>query len=1434
MSCSCNNSCDPEHEPLPSTVDNFVTQFFGSVTKTCVDGQVIWTLPCDLDEGIPGYPRIEGEGLACYFARVLEDISQGGGGGGGGGKLPDGNYGDVSVSNNGNTITLNNAVVETSNFASTIQPIALKNGVPIVRDTDVIFNIADGKLYRWNGSSYTAAVPVVDLTGQIVSGQIADNAILQAKLADNSISQAKLQNEIISSNKLVFGAVTSDKIADNAILQSKLADNAVSQAKLQDAIINNAKLVSGAVTSDKIAVNGVIAANINAGAVTADKILAGSVTTEKISAGAITSNEIAAGAVLADKIASNAVIAAKINAGAVTADKIAAGSVTTAKISAGAITSNEIAADTILANNIAANAVVAAKLAAGAVEADKIAANAITAGKIATNAITAGTIAAGAVNTAALAAGSVTADKMFVDSLSAITANLGTATAGIFKSGAATTFNSGNGFFLGKDVDDIYKFRVGNPSVGYISWDGSTWQVVNLPTGEGFDVKDPVKVATTGSNITLSGGAPATLDTISLSLNDRILVKDQTNPVQNGIYVVSVVGSGTNGTWVRSADADSSGDIDQNTYTFVQQGPVNASTSWVVTSPGPITIGTDPIVWTKFFAVTSISFSSIVGTIDPTQIADGSIAGTKFASGIKPIEIVSVLPSSGNFQGRVVFLTTTDGAFAANKLYRWTSSVFSTGKDYWTATVPAVDITGQISSGQIADGSIAGTKFASGLKPIEVVNSLPAAGTAGRVVFLTTDNKLYRDTGTAWTVAVPAVDITGQISSGQIADGSIAGTKFASGLKPIEVLATLPAAGTAGRVVFLTSDNQIYRDTGTAWTVAVPAVNITGQISSGQIADGSIAGTKFASGLRPIEVVATLPTVGTAGRVVFLTTDNKLYRDTGTAWTAAVPAADVTGQITTVQITNTAITTDKIATNAITAEKITANSITSDKIIANAITSDKITANAITSDKISANSITSGQIQAGAITATQIAAGAITAGKLAADSVTATNIAAGSIQADKIATNAVTTDKIAANSITTGMIQAGAISATQLAAGAVTAGKLAADSVTAVNISAGSVQADKIATNAVTSSKIAADSITTGMIQAGAVTASQIATNGVTADKIAANAITAAKIAAGAVEADKIATNSITSDKITANAITTGMIQTGAVTAAQIAAEAVTAGKLAANAVTADTIAANSITSGKIAANAVTASAILAGSVTADKMSVSSLSAITANLGVATAGIFKSSPSVTFGSGTGFFIGQDTDTVYKLRVGDPSGNYFSWNGSQINVRGTYSGGIGDSLLNASPSGTTIGSTSARYFTFNTFAAGTTELLAKSGSSTVMSLGAYSIGGGDAGALMTLSNTLGSSLTVGPGTVSFSSGGTFENGTFRANTTSVDAKDCNVRVTTAGSPVIVLNRDVGGQPEIWINGQKVVKARYTGSVTNTAEIIACLQYHGLCN
>ncbi len=58
-------------ESLPSSLENFTNNFFGTLQKTIVNGRVVWILPCDLDVGLPGNPRLEGEGLACYFLRML-------------------------------------------------------------------------------------------------------------------------------------------------------------------------------------------------------------------------------------------------------------------------------------------------------------------------------------------------------------------------------------------------------------------------------------------------------------------------------------------------------------------------------------------------------------------------------------------------------------------------------------------------------------------------------------------------------------------------------------------------------------------------------------------------------------------------------------------------------------------------------------------------------------------------------------------------------------------------------------------------------------------------------------------------------------------------------------------------------------------------------------------------------------------------------------------------------------------------------------------------------------------------------------------------------------------------------------------------------------------------------------------------------------------
>lgn len=108
-----------------------------------------------------------------------------------------------------------------------------------------------------------------------------------------------------------------------------------------------------------------------------------------------------------------------------------------------------------------------------------------------------------------------------------------------------------------------------------------------------------VRVATTGSNITLAGSAPNTLDGVTLAANDTILVKDQTTPSQNGWYSVTTLGTGANGTWTRMAGYDTSAEIIPGTYTFVNEGTVNGDNAYVLTTNASITLNTTSLTYVQ-------------------------------------------------------------------------------------------------------------------------------------------------------------------------------------------------------------------------------------------------------------------------------------------------------------------------------------------------------------------------------------------------------------------------------------------------------------------------------------------------------------------------------------------------------------------------------------------------------------------------------------------------------------------------------------------------------------------------------------------------------------------------------------------------------------------------------------------------------------------
>ncbi len=121
-----------------------------------------------------------------------------------------------------------------------------------------------------------------------------------------------------------------------------------------------------------------------------------------------------------------------------------------------------------------------------------------------------------------------------------------------------------------------------------------------------IDYKQAVRVVT-ASNVTLSGGAPNSVDGVTLTLNDRVLVTAQSTGSQNGIYYVTTVGTGANGTWSRSIDTDATGELLSGTIVMVTEGTVYADTQWKLTTNDPITIGSTALTFVQNYLANSIN-----------------------------------------------------------------------------------------------------------------------------------------------------------------------------------------------------------------------------------------------------------------------------------------------------------------------------------------------------------------------------------------------------------------------------------------------------------------------------------------------------------------------------------------------------------------------------------------------------------------------------------------------------------------------------------------------------------------------------------------------------------------------------------------------------------------------------------------------------------
>jgi Head domain of trimeric autotransporter adhesin len=193
---------------------------------------------------------------------------------------------------------------------------------------------------------------------------------------------------------------------------------------------------------------------------------------------------------------------------------------------------------------------------------------------------------------------------------------------------------------------------------------------------QGLDPKQSVRVATTvAGTLATSFANGQIIDDITLVTGDRILIKNQAAPAENGIYTVNATGAPT-----RALDMDVWTEV-PGAYTFVELGTVNADVGYVCTSDQGGTLGTTAITFVVFTSTGSGAVTSVTGTanqitaspttgavslsIPSTFIAPGSIASTSTITAGTTLTVSGLTANSFIYSGTAGLITSagapTDG-----------------------------------------------------------------------------------------------------------------------------------------------------------------------------------------------------------------------------------------------------------------------------------------------------------------------------------------------------------------------------------------------------------------------------------------------------------------------------------------------------------------------------------------------------------------------------------------------------------------------------------------------------------------------------------------------------------------------------------------------------------------------------------------------------
>jgi hypothetical protein len=487
-------------------------------------------------------------------------------------------------------------------------------------------------------------------TSIVVTGDNTGNLVLQTNGTTTAVTIDANQNATFANSVTVNGTINATISGNGASLTdinaSNISSGTISNARTTAASANGASTIVARDANGSFAANVITATNVSATTGSFTDVLGNGAALTSINASSVTSGTLdnartsAASANGASTIVlrdSNGSFAGNVVTGTTGSftDVSGNGAALTA-INASNISSGTISNARTTANSSNVGATIVLRGASGEFDAGAINAASFTGNGAAISGINASNIASGTIANARTTAASSNGASTIVarDANGSFTANAGTFTSLSGNLTGNVTLTTGTISTSAANSTDI----VNKAYVDGIVASGIHYHApvrVESPT----NLNATYNNGTDGVGATLTNAgtqAALVIDGVTLSVSDRVLVYTQTNQVQNGIYTVTNVGSGsTNWVLTRATDADSYGVagsdvLGEGSAVFVQQGNTGAGESYVCNTSGTITFGTTNITFVQissaqvYSAGTGLNLTNLAFSIANTAVTAAS------------------------------------------------------------------------------------------------------------------------------------------------------------------------------------------------------------------------------------------------------------------------------------------------------------------------------------------------------------------------------------------------------------------------------------------------------------------------------------------------------------------------------------------------------------------------------------------------------------------------------------------------------------------------------------------------------------------------------------------------------------------------------------------------------------------------------------------